>query len=344
METTTHPWTLGQIAEWVGGTLVGDSSTPISGPSPSDGDDPAGITFGENEKYIAQAEASPVAAILVAPGTVTNKPRIEVASPRAAFGQLLARAARPLPIDPGIHPTAVVSDEAAIHATASIGPYVVIERGAKVEAGARIYPFCYVGENCVVGERASLAPHVVLAQDVTVGAGSIIHSGAVLGADGFGFVWTGQSRMKVPQVGRVELGENVEVGANTTIDRATSGSTKIGNGTKLDNLVQVAHNVEVGEHGVIAAQTGISGSTKIGDRVVMGGSCATSDHVTICDDVVLGGRTGVAQNIDKPGQYFGTPAQPIREALRALMLVTKLPELVQRVRNLERKAKAEETE
>lgn len=339
MEKTTKPWTLGDVAAWVGGSLVGDAALPISGPAPSDGDDPTGITFAENEAYLAKAEASPAAAILVKTGTETVKPRIEVESPRMAFGALLTRAARPLPLNSGIHATAVVDPSATVEEGAQVGPYAVVERGAFIGAGARIYPFCYIGENCQVGARSVLAPHVVLAQDVHVGEGAVIHPGAVLGADGFGFVWTGAAHFKVPQIGRVELGDNVEVGANTTIDRATVGATRVGSGTKIDNLVQVGHNVSIGKDGAIAAQTGIAGSAKIGDRVIMGGSCGLNDHVTVGDDITLGGRTGVAQDITEPGQYFGTPAQPVREALRVLMHVTKLPQLAQRIRELEKAIK-----
>ena len=185
----------------------------------------------------------------------------------------------------------------------------------------------------------TLYPHVILYRDVTVGERSILHSGAVLGSDGFGYVWNGRERVKVPQAGRLSIGANVEIGANTTIDRATAGSTIIGAGSKIDNQVQIGHNVSLGEHAAIAAQTGISGSTKVGDRVMMGGHVGVADHLTIVSDVVLGGSAGAASSITEPGAYLGLPARPASEAKRSMLLATKLPEMLSRIRALEKKVK-----
>lgn len=302
-----------------------------------DSDDPDGIAFCESETYLRQAENAGVGALLVRPGLQTAKPAIEVPSPKMAFGMLLSMVQRPLPLAAGIHGTAVVDPGAKVSDSASIGAFAVIERGATVEDGARIYPFCYVGENCSVGRDCVLYPHVVLYQDVTLGDRCILHSGTVLGADGFGFVWDGKRQMKVPQVGSVHLAEEVELGANTAVDRATAGTTRIGKGTKLDNLIQVAHNVEIGEHGVIAAQTAIGGSTKIGDRFAMGGQGAIADHITIADDVVVGGSSGVSSDLPESGTYFGRPAIPAKEGVRSYMAIGKLPSLLSRVRALEKK-------
>lgn len=337
METRAQSWTLGGLADLLGGELHGPADFPIARPAPAHSDDPEGIAFCESPDYIAKAEACGVGAILVPRGTSTAKPSIAVDSPRAAFGMLLALSARPLPLNLGVHPTAIVSPDAQVHETAAIGPYVVIERGARIGAAARIYPFAYIGEDCAVGDHATVYPNAILYQDVEVGARTIIHAGAVLGADGFGFVWDGKRRVKVPQVGRVEIGEDCEIGAGTTIDRATVGVTRIGRGTKLDNLVQIGHNCEIGEDGVIAGQTGISGSCVVGDRVVMGGQCGLSDHAHIASDVTFGGRTGTAQNIEEPGAYFGAPARPAAQAVKAMMLQQKLPEIVSRLRKLEQR-------
>jgi len=344
METRTHPWTLGQIAEWVRGELKGPGDLAISGPTPADGDDENGITFAESADYLAAAEQSPAAAVLVPRGTACGKPSIEVDSPRMAFGYLLARAVRPLPIEPGVHPQAYVHPEATVHPEACVAPFAVVERGAVIGAKARVYSFAYVGENCTVGAGAAINPHAVLVQDVTVGPGSTIHSGAVIGADGFGYYWDGKQRAKVPQIGGVQLGENVEIGANATVDRATAGDSRLGEGTKIDNLVQVGHNAKIGKHVVIAGMSGISGSVTIGDRAVIGGSVGIADHVAICDDVVLGARTGVAQDITEPGEYFGAPALPRREAIRAFLLYPKLPELYSRLKDLEKRVKELESE
>ncbi len=207
-----------------------------------------------------------------------------------------------------------------------------------------MYPFAYIGEGCELGEGTVVYPHAVLYRDVTTGRRCRIHAGAVLGADGFGYVWDGQRRVKIPQVGRVVLGDDVEIGANSAVDRATAGETRIGSGTKLDNLVQIGHNVRIGEHTVAAAQTGVSGSTTIGNRVTIAGQVAFSDHVEVCDDVVLGGRTAVIQNIREPGEYLGFPARPLGEAMRALSLATKLPELAARLRRLEERVRDLENE
>ena len=337
MEKRAHSWTLGGLAGILKGELHGPADMAIARPAAADSDDPAGIAFCESDDYLATAETHGVGALILKHGVASSKPHISVDSPRASFGMLLALSARPLPINEGIHETAVVHEEADVHEAACIGPCVVVERGSSVAAGARIYPFCYVGENCHVGENSILYPSVTLYQDVEIGARTIIHSGAVLGADGFGFVWDGKRRVKVPQVGRVVIGDDVEVGAATTIDRATAGETVVGRGTKLDNLVQVGHNCRIGEDGVIAGQSGISGSCVIGDRFVMGGQAALSDHARIADDVVFAARTATSQDITEPGAYFGVPAGPVKEMLRAFLLQPKLPEMYSRLKKLEKR-------
>jgi UDP-3-O-[3-hydroxymyristoyl] glucosamine N-acyltransferase len=331
-------WTLGELAKLLQGTLTGPADLFISRPVPSDSSDPQGITFAENDEYLAAAEHSAVAAIIVGKDCGScRKPTIVVEDARASFGRLLAMMIRPLPLASGIHSQAVVAEGARVDPLASVGPFCVIENGATVASGAKVYPFCYVGENCSVGEGSILYPHVILYQDVTVGARCVIHSGVVLGADGFGFFWDGTRQAKVPQVGDVRLADEVEIGANAAIDRATAGTTEIGKGTKIDNLVQIGHNSVVGSNTVIAGQTGVSGSSHIGDRVTIGGQAALSHHVRVCDDAVLGGRTGVTEDITEPGEYFGLPARPKAEALRSALLAGRLPDLFARIRELERR-------
>lgn len=339
MATEVSGWTLGELAVALGGELAGPSDLRVTRPVPVDSDNPQGLTFAETADYLRQAEAGGAAAILAPRGSdPAGKPKIFVDKPREAFGRFLAMNARPLPIEAGIHPMAIVSPTATVAASASVGPYAVIESGAIIGENCRIYPFCYVGENCTVGDKSILYPHAVLYQDVQVGARAVVHAGAVLGADGFGFAWDGQRHLKIPQVGGVRLSDDVEIGALTAVDRATAGDTQIGKGTKLDNLIQVGHNTRIGDNTVIASQTGISGSTKIGSRVTIAGQSATNDHITICDDVVLGGRSGVTGNITKAGTYFGLPARPLGEAMRNLMLYTKLQDLFKRVKDLEKKS------
>lgn len=329
-------YSLGEIASMIGGDLDGPPDFRISCPVPADSSDPQGITFAENEKYLAVALAGTVGAVLVPSETPqTTKPVIRVPSPRMAFGRILAAFVRPMSGE-GVHSTAQISDRAHVDPSAIIGPNVCIEAGAKVGAGSHIMSGAYIGQDCVVGVNCQIFPNVVMVQDVRMGDGCRIHAGVVIGADGFGFFWDGRWQQKVPQVGGVLIGNNVEIGANTCIDRATCGDTIIGDGVKIDNLVQVAHNVIIGAHTVMASQVGLSGSTVIGERNVFGGQAATSDHVTVGDNMIFGGRSGIIGDMNIPGEYFGTPAVPLSTAMRVIALQTRLPELFKRMRAMER--------
>ncbi len=341
METTPRTWTLGEIANLLGGTLNGSPEIVISRPVPAGSNDSHGITFAETSEYLQKIETTSVGAVLVphdAPKLML--PTISVDRPREAFGRLLAMFQRPLPIEHGIHPTAVVSPLAEVAATASIGAYAVIEQGAVIGEGTRVYPFAYIGEDCVLGADVTIFPHAVLYQSVQIGDHSIVHAGAVLGADGFGFVWDSPKRsrrIKVPQVGGVAIGAYAEIGALTAVDRATAGDTVLETGVKLDNLVQIGHNSSIGEHTVIAGQTAVGGSATVGKRNEIGGQVAVSDHVVMGNDIYLAGRTGVAKDLMEPGVYWGVPATPIVTAKRVNSLTYKLPDLNRRLRELEAK-------
>ena len=341
METTIRVWTLGQLAELLDGTLHGPPDRSIYRPVPAGVGDPEGITFAESAEYLERVVGTDIGVVLVPRGSTTYPfATLEVAHPRAAFGKILAMFHRPLPIDPGIHPTAVVSPEATVSPGAAIGAYAVVERNTFIGEGSRVYPFAYIGEGCRLGSDVTIYPHAVLYQDVLVGDRSIVHSGATIGADGFGFVWNSKARsyrVKVPQVGQVEIGPDVEIGALTAIDRATAGSTVISEGTKLDNFVQIGHNCTIGEHTVIAGQTALGGSSVIGRRNDIGGQVAITDHVKICDDVILAGRTGVTNDLTEVGAYWGTPAKPIGFAKRIVAMMQKLPELNRTIKDLEKR-------
>ena len=340
MEKEAPTWTLGELAQMFGGELAGDPNHPVARPAPADSDDPLGIAFCESERYLRVAQSHQIGALILPKNLSANgRPAIHVDYPRLAFFHLLTLSGRPLPISPGIHPTAIIDESARIGDGVSIGPYVVVERGADIGARTKIFPFTYIGEGCIVGEDSTIFTHVVMYQDVSLGARCIVHSGVVLGADGFGFMWDGTKQVKIPQVGRVQVGDDSELGANTAIDRATAGVTTIGRGTKLDNLVQVGHNVKIGEDSVIAGQTAIGGSTNIGSRTSIGGQTAISDHVEIGDDVMVGGSSAVPSDLAGPGQYFGRPAIPATEGLRAMNAVGKLPKILSRLRALEAKVK-----
>lgn len=339
MATLSPPWTLGQLATLLEGELCGPSDLVVKRPAPADADDPEGIAFAESDKFLAVAEASTVGSLLVSATQNPAKPHIKVAHPRRAFGMLLHLAFKDLPINAGVHPQASVDASAIVDPSASVGAFAVIEKGAQVGPHARIFSFAYVGENCRIGEASTVYPHAVLYRDTELGKRCIIHSGAVLGADGFGFFWNGKEQQRVPQTGSVKLGDDCEIGALTAVDRATAGTTTLGAGVKIDNQVQVAHNVHIGDHTVIAAQAGISGSARIGKRVTMAGKVDIVDHVSVCDDVIMAGRTAAPHDITEPGAYFGAPALPHREGLRVFMAQLKLPDLIGKVRELEKRVK-----
>ena len=326
------------MADALGAELTGDPHALIERPVPAGTADPRGVTFAGDARYLSKALSQPIGAVIV--GVETGNlpvPKLAVADPRAAFGKVLAIMARPLPLAEGVHPTASVDPTAVIEPGARVGAFAVVERGAVIRSGAQVFAHCYVGEGCEVGAKSILYPRVTLYQDVKVGSRCIIHSGAVIGADGFGFAWDGQRRHKIPQVGNVVLEDDVEVGANTCIDRATAGTTRVGQGSKLDDLVMIGHNCQLGSNTALAAQVGLGGSSELGDRVVMGGQSGMSDHVTVGDDVILGGRSGVITDLKHPGEYMGLPPVPVTQAVRALSLTQRLPELFQRLRALEAK-------
>lgn len=337
MEKPIRGWTLAELAQLLQGEFHGPADLLITGPAPAGKGSENDITFAGDEKYLALAEGSDVGAVLVSRGLNSRKPAIQVDHPRAAFGAVLAMCARPLPLSTGIHPTAIISPEASVSPSASIGAYVVIEKGAVVKDNSRIYAFCYVGEDCYVGENCTLFPHVVLYQDVHLGNRVAIHSGAVLGADGFGYTWDGKRHLKVPQVGGVTVGDDCEIGAGTTIDRATAGVTALGNDTKLDNLVMIGHNTTIGAHTVIASQSGIGGSSVIGNNVTMAGQVGIGDHVEIADQVIFAARAATPNNVSQPGLYKGYPARPLTREQRVLAITERLPELAKQVKDLERR-------
>lgn len=336
MANDTLGWTLSEIADIVGGELNGPSDLTILRPVPAGDDDPQGITFAESIEYLSKAEKSDVAAVIVQTGLQSKiKPFISCENPRIAFGRLLALVAKDLPLEKTIHPTASVSRDADIAEGVSVGANCIIEAGARIASDVKIYPFCYIGENTVIASGVKIYPHVTIYRDVVIGERTIIHAGAVIGADGFGYFWDGSKQRKIPQVGRVIIGDDCEIGALTAIDRATAGETKIENGVKIDNLVQIGHNVEIGAHSVIAGQVGIGGSSKVGSRVVMGGQVGVGDHVQVCDDARFGGQTGIPRDINEPADYWGTPARKSNDEMRISLLVEKLPEIFKRLKRME---------
>lgn len=332
-------FTTGQLAEKLGGQVVGDPGVPLTGFAPADSAKAGELTFAENETYFARADQSAAAAVLVAGDftSTTGKTLIRVANARVAFAQVLP-VFFPEPVfAPGVHPSAVVAASAQVDPTAHIGPHCVVGERVKIGPGVVLQAGDFVGDDSVLGEGSRLFPNVTLYTRSVLGRRVRIHSGTVVGADGFGYVFDQGQHRKVPQVGSVIIHDDVEIGSNVTIDRAALGATVIGKGTKIDNLVQIAHNVTIGEHCIIVAQVGIAGSTKIGSYTTIAGQVGITGHLRIGDKVTIAAQSGVMNHIPEGQKWMGSPAQPDRVAKRQLLAVERLPELLRRVSELEKK-------
>ena len=317
-----------EIAALIGGQVQGDGKALISDIRPIDEAGVDDLTFVANKKYFKQLSTTRAGAILVPPGTSEpDKNLIVVADPYAAFGKLLAVF---YPVDHGpigVSPDAYIEEGARVSPEATVMPRSFISRGAKIEKGAVIYPGVFIGRNACVGEDSILYANVSVYQGCIIGRRVILHSGVVIGGDGFGFAAPGVSNTKIPQVGIVQIDDDVELGANTTVDRAALGKTWIQRNVKIDNLVQVAHNVVIGENSAIAAQTGISGSTKIGKSVIIGGQVGIVGHISIGDHVMIGASSGIHKSIPAGQIGGGTPFLPFKEWLKVEASKVKLPEM-----------------
>jgi len=324
--------TLGEVAAIAGGRPVGDPAQVITGVGGLEDAGPGDITFVMKPSYMEKAARSRAAAFLVKeehPGL--EKAQIVVEDPQLAFVLLLEYfygAEGKKDSGKGVSPLAHISEGAEVAPGASVLPFAYISDRAKVGKGSIIYPGVFIGRDSVIGEDCVLYPNVSVREKVQIGDRVIIHSGAVVGADGFGYIFRGGKHVKIPQVGGVIIEDDVEIGACTTIDRATTGNTIIGKGAKIDNLVQIAHNVKIGEGSIIVSQTGIAGSTRIGNFVTIAGQGGIADHVTIEDGTVLGAGSGVLPgDTVKKGAYAGSPVVPHRQWLKMIAITQKLPEL-----------------
>jgi UDP-3-O-[3-hydroxymyristoyl] glucosamine N-acyltransferase len=332
------PYTIADIAKRLGGEVLGDSSLVLRGFAPADRAQPGDLTFAENENYLARAEQSAASAIIIdSPATSSRKTLIRVPNARVAFAKVLPLFFPEPVFAASIHPTAIVPASAQIDPTAHIGPYCIL--GEKVRIGPRsvLQGLNYVGADCLLGEDVTLFPNVTLYPRTEVGNRVRIHSGTVVGSDGFGYVLDNGVHRKVPQIGNVIICDDVELGANVTVDRGALGPTIVGKGTKIDNLVQIGHNVTVGEHCIIVSQVGISGSTKLGNYVILGGQVGLAGHLKIGNRVSVAAQSGVMNNIPDGEKWLWSPAQPDRQAKRQMIALQQLPELIRRVKDLERK-------
>jgi UDP-3-O-[3-hydroxymyristoyl] glucosamine N-acyltransferase len=320
-----------ELAAWLGATYEGDGEREIAGVAPLESAGPADLSFVANRKALAAAEASP-AGCLIVPAAYENsgsRTVIRAPEPRTAFARSVERLHPRSTIDPGIHPTASIAAGASIHPSAYIGPHSAIEEDARIAADCRIGAGCSIGRRVVLEEGSVLHANVTIYDDVDIGARCVLHSGCVIGADGFGYVLSDGRYEKFPQVGRVSIGDDVEIGANSCVDRAALGVTWIGDGTKIDNMVHVGHNCRIGRHVVIAAQTGFSGGVVVEDYAVIGGQVGVGDKARIESHTVLGSGSGVlTSKIVRGGQVlWGTPARPLKEYLEQLANLARLPEM-----------------
>ncbi len=331
-------FTAAEIAQKLQGEVQGDASITLTGFAPADHAQPGDLTFAENAEYFQRAEASAASAILVAAeAPPSTKVLIRVADARVAFARVLPLFFPEPVFPPAIHPTAVVAASAKVDPTAHIGPHCAIGEGAQIGARVVLRGGNHIGDHARLGEDTHLFPNVTIYDRAQIGRRVRIHSGTVIGSDGFGYVFDQGVHRKVPQVGNVIIGDDVEIGANVTVDRGALGPTIIGKGTKIDNLVQIGHNVSIGDHSLLVAQVGIAGSTKLGNRVVLGGQVGIAGHLNIGNQATVGAQSGVMHDIPDQKKFMGTPAIPDRQFKREVLAVHQLPELIRRVRNLEKK-------
>ncbi len=339
--------TVAQVAALVGGEAKGDLNHTVTGVANLADAQPSDAVFLENRKYSALAAAAPAGCLFLTPDLKDTpcaaKGRIIVEEPRAAFAKLIRLIAE----HGQTKSLATHSAKASIHSLAVLGPnvaigdFTVVERGAAIGENTVIMPQVYIGVNAKVGRNCLIYPQVVIREDCVIGDGVIIHPGAVIGADGFGFLTdkkTGK-HTKIPQVGNVVIEAGAEIGANATIDRGAIGSTWVQSGTQIDNLVQIGHNVKLGNNCVVVAQTGIAGSTIIGNNVILAGQAGVAGHLTIGDGAIITAQTGVMSDVPPKSVLFGSPGRPHREAFKLQALFSRLPELFEKVKELGAAAK-----
>ncbi|MFC1594058.1 UDP-3-O-(3-hydroxymyristoyl)glucosamine N-acyltransferase [Candidatus Omnitrophota bacterium] len=338
--------TVGEIAEIINGELVGNGAIVITGVGGIKEAQKGDITFLANPKYMPLMSQTKASAIITSfEIDSADKPIIRTENPSIAFTETIALfAPHQIKHPQGIHPTAVVSQAAVISENVAIGAYAIIEDGAEIQENSIIYGGCFVGSQTQVGADCILYPNVTIRERITIGNRVVIQSGAVIGADGFGYVCVNGEHKKIPQIGTVIIEDDCEIGANVTIDRARFEKTVIGKGTKIDNLVQIAHNVITGKNCIIVAQAGISGSTTLGESVTLAGQAGLVGHITIGDNAIVAAQGGVIKSVPANTMVSGYPAKPHETAKKVNACVQRLPqlyktidELKKRIEELERK-------
>ncbi len=328
---------LKDIAGIIDGEVLGDGEIEITGVSGFSGAKEGDITFLSGGKWLPQVRDSKASAVVVkAFVEALQKNQIKARNPQYAFAKLLSHFyVKPQPYR-GVSKNAFVSEKASLGQNVSVYAFAYISDNVTIGSGSVIYPGVFVGEGSVLGERCLIYPNVTIREGVRIGNDVIIHAGTVVGADGFAYVFEGGVHYKIPHIGGVIIEDNVEIGANAAIDRATTEDTVIRSGTKIDNLVQVAHNVQIGRNVILAGQTGIGGSSRLGDGVVLGGQVGVADHAEVGAGTMAGAQSGLFGKVER-GIYSGSPAVPHREWLKASALFARLPEMKKKLDELEKK-------
>lgn len=330
---------LDEVVALVGGTLLaGDPSIRLNGVATLDEAGSSDLTFFGVAKYRKQFEETKAGAVLVT-RDVTSGPEgvglIQVDDPSLALAALAQKAVEAAQaFEPGIRPGALVDESAEVDATAAVHPGAVVEADAVIGPGTEICAGAVIGRGAKVGAGCRLYHNVTVREGCILGDRVILQPGVVIGSDGFGYVFAGGRHQKVPQIGIVVVENDVEIGANSCIDRARFGKTVIGEGTKIDNLVQIAHNVQIGKHCIVVALTGVAGSAKLHDHVTLGAQVGINGHIEIASGVKVAGQSGVQKSLSEPGAYFGLPAKPLKEEIRIWRSLNKLPEVTKEVRQL----------
>ena len=335
-------FTAQQIAEILNGEIVGDSEVEVNSLAKIEDGEKGDLCFLDNEKYIPYIYTTKASIVIVNTSFISESEiastLIKVEDAYSSFSQLLELYNKMQFNEEGVSNKSDIDEKCSIGDTVFIGAFTSICEGVKIGENVKIHSNCYIGKNVVIGDNTIIYPNVSIYHSCIIGKRNIIHSGVVIGSDGFGFARNVENNYnKISQIGNVIISDDVEVGANTTIDRATMGSTKIGLGVKLDNLIQIAHNVEIGNHTVIAAQTGIAGSSKIGKNCMIGGQTAVSGHLTIADEVKIAGQSGIASSIKQVGKIVQGPmAFDIKDFQRSYIIFKKLPDLYKTVNSIKK--------
>jgi UDP-3-O-[3-hydroxymyristoyl] glucosamine N-acyltransferase len=338
--------TVEELAALVGGHVVGGTGRePITGVASVSDAIKGDITFFGNAKYLPALRSSLATCALVPEGFTENIApiQIQVEKPSLAFSQVVGLfAPAPVEFPAGIHPSAVISPEARLGKNVSIQAHVVVEPGAEIGEGTFLGANAYIGHNTRIGTGCKIYPNVSIRERCVLGNRVIVHCGAVIGGDGFGFEMNNGHWVKIPQIGIVQIDDDVEIGANTTIDRARFGRTWIGEGTKVDNLVQIAHNVVVGKHSILVSQVGVSGSSRIGNYATLAGQVGVVGHIEIGDQAIVAAKSGVSKSVPAKQMWWGSPAAPIHEQKERVAHMNRLPKLIERVKRLEERLDGKE--